>query len=63
MMVSMARPISPRPDDPVQSQRFRDLAADLELEDGDEHAVERAVKRLAQHPRTPKPSKRRPKKS
>jgi len=48
----------PKPDNPVQYQRFLDLAADLEME-GDEKAVERAVKKLGKAPRPPKPAPKR----
>jgi hypothetical protein len=45
-------------DDPAQYQRFRDLAAELDAEGGDEKAVDRAVKRLGKAPRHPKPAKK-----
>jgi hypothetical protein len=50
-------PAKPKPDDPAQYQRFRDLAAELEAEHGDEKAVDRAVKKLGKAPRHPKPDK------
>jgi hypothetical protein len=37
--------------DPAQYRRFRDLAAELGVEDGNEKAVEQAVKRLAKQGR------------
>ena len=50
----MARPPDPKPDDPAQYQRFRDLAAELDAEHGDEKAVDQAVKKLGKAPRPPK---------
>lgn len=46
-------PKQPKPDDPAQYQRFRDLAAQLDAEKGDEKAVERAVKKLGNPPAKP----------
>ncbi|CAN5677560.1 hypothetical protein BH10PSE6_BH10PSE6_37270 [soil metagenome] len=53
----MARPPDPKPDDPAQYQRFRDLAAELEANGSDKDVAE-GVKRLARH----KPQKRKPEK-
>jgi hypothetical protein len=45
---------APKPDDPAQFQRFKDLAAELDAERGDEKAVDQAVKKLGKAPRPPK---------
>jgi hypothetical protein len=47
-----------KPDDPAQYQRFRDLAAKLDAEHGDEKAVDWAVKKLGKVPRPPKTAKK-----
>lgn len=57
----MAPKPDPKPDDPAQYQRFRDLAAEIEAE-GSEEDVRQSVKNLAKHKptrREPKPTKRR----
>lgn len=57
--VCMARQTTtaPKPDDPAQYRRFRDLAAELGTED-DEKAVDRAIKTLGKASRPPKPAKK-----
>lgn len=40
---------TPKPDDPVQYQRFRDLAAELGADDANEKALAASVRQLAQH--------------
>lgn len=54
----MAKKLDPKADDPAQYQRFRDLAAELDAEHGDEKAVDRAVKKLGKAPRPPKVAKK-----
>jgi hypothetical protein len=54
----MARALTSKSDDLAQYQRFRDLAAELGVNLGDEKAVELAVKSLAKEFRPPKPAKK-----
>ncbi len=50
--------MAPKPSDPAQFQRFKDLAAGLEAED-DEKVLERGVKKLGKAPRHPQPAKKK----
>lgn len=46
-------PKPPKPDDPVQSKRFLELAKEIEA-DADDQALEASVKRLAGHAPEPR---------
>jgi hypothetical protein len=49
-------PKSPKPDDPAQSKRFRELAKEIGA-DGTQNALGQAVKRLAAQKRERPPAK------
>jgi hypothetical protein len=48
----------PKPDDPTQSRRFIELAHELGAED-DSRSFERAFRKVATAPRTPRPTKKK----